>query len=105
MFVLSFGSLKAQHSYIEQNKMMAMELSVKYGIPSSIILAIAYVETGGGNSKNSKALNNHFGIVGKNTVNNSRYKSFASVNESYEAFCELITRKKYYGQLKGNEKS
>ena len=92
----------AQHTYINNHKPMAEQLSKEYGIPSAIILAIAFVETGGGTSKNSKTLNNHFGIVGKNTVNKSKYKSFPSVQESYKAFCELVTRKKYYSKLKGN---
>lgn len=93
--VLTFISFnaKAQNSYIKENKDMAATLSKEYGIPSSIILAVAFVESGGGTSKNSKALNNHFGIVGKNTVNSSKYKSFNSVKESYRAFCELLSEK------------
>lgn len=97
------GNVKAQQGYITNYKSIANELSNKYGIPSSIILAVAFVESGGGTSKNSKTLNNHFGIVGKNTVNSSKYKSYGSVRESYEAFCQLLTRKKYYSRLKGND--
>lgn len=100
---LCFTTIKAQHSYVKDYKSLATDLSSKYGIPASIILSVAFVESGGGTSKNSKTLNNHFGIVGKNTVNNSRYKSFSSVKESYEAFCQMITRKKYYEKLKGND--
>ncbi len=93
--VLTFISFnaKAQNSYIKENKDLAATLSKEYGIPSSIILAVAFVESGGGTSKNSKALNNHFGIVGKNNVNSSKYKSFSSVKDSYRAFCELLSRK------------
>ena len=97
-----FSFSKAQHSYIKEHEKIATELSKKYHIPKSIILAVAFVETGGGTSKNSKSLNNHFGIIGKNTVNASKYKSFSSVRESYEAFCKLVTSKKYYPNLKGN---
>ena len=103
--VLSFVSLPIyaqKHSYIENNKTLAQNLSAKYGIPSSIILAIAFVESGGGSSKNSKALNNHFGIVGKNNIG-SKYKQFSSTEESYEAFCKLLTKKNYYTSLKGND--
>ena len=101
--VLSFVSLPIyaqKHSYIENNKTLAQNLSAKYGIPSSIILAIAFVESGGGSSKNSQKLNNHFGIVGKNNIG-SKYKQFSSTEESYEAFCKLLTQKKYYTALKG----
>ena len=101
--VLSFVSLPTyaqKHNYIENNKTLAENLSTKYGIPSSIILAIAFVESGGGTSKNSKKLNNHFGIVGKNSTG-SKYKQFSSSEESYEAFCKLIAKKNYYNSLKG----
>lgn len=89
-----------KNSYIESNKILAKNLSIKYGIPSSIILAIAFVETGGGSSKNSKLLNNHFGIVGNNNAG-SKYKQFSSIEEGYEAFCKLLTQKKFYTSLKG----
>ena len=101
--VLCFVSLPIyaqKHSYIEKNKTLAENLSTKYGIPSSIILAIAFVESGGGSSKNSKNLNNHFGIIGKNNIG-SKYKQFSSTAESYEAFCRLLTQKNYYTALKG----
>lgn len=94
--------LHAQHSYINNNKQFAQELSETYGIPTSVILAVAFVESGGGSSKNSKTLNNHFGIVGNNTVNQSKYKSFQSVKASYEGFCKLLQRKKYFAKLSGN---
>ena len=102
LILISVNS-KAQKAYISQNKEMAEYLSKEYGIPSSIILAVAFVESGGGTSKNSKTLNNHFGIVGKNTVNDSKYKNFSSAKESYRAFCDLLSRKKYYSKLKGND--
>ena len=103
--IILFFSLKisAQNSYINQYKPLATELSKEFGIPSAIILSIAYVETGGGNSKHAQTLNNHFGMVGKNTVNSSKFKSFESSKESFRAFCEMISRKKYYQKLKGNQ--
>lgn len=93
---------QAQSSYINQYKSLATELSQEFGIPTAVILSIAYVETGGGNSKTSQVLNNHFGMVGKNTVNSSRFKSFSDAKESFRSFCQMITRKKYYMKLKGN---
>ncbi|KQR94610.1 muramidase [Chryseobacterium sp. Leaf180] len=102
--MFSFTSILSNaqtHSYLEQNKKIANELSSKYGIPSSVILAIAFVESGGGTSKSSKTYNNHFGIVGKNNPT-SKYKSFASVKESYEGFCKLVVNKGYYAGLKGS---
>lgn len=103
-FIVLFFSLSisAQNSYINQYKPLTIELSKEFGIPSAIILSIAYVETGGGNSKHCQTLNNHFGMVGKNTINSSKFKSFSSSKESFRAFCEMISRKKYYQKLKGN---
>ncbi|MEG2079506.1 MULTISPECIES: glucosaminidase domain-containing protein [Chryseobacterium] len=103
--VFSLVSLQVnaqKQSYIQTNKTLAEKLSTKYGIPSSVILAIAFVETGGGTSRNSKSLNNHFGIVGKNNIG-SKYKQFESKEESYEAFCKLVVKKNYYSALKGTE--
>lgn len=92
----------AQQSYISKYKEVATQLSKEYGIPTAIILSIAYVETGGGSSAHSKILHNHFGMVGKNTVNKSRFRSFENAEASYRAFCQMITRKKYYATLKGD---
>lgn len=105
VFVFSLGTATAQHhKYIKKYKPIAEELSQQYEIPSSVILAVAFVETGGGTSKNSKMLNNHFGIIGKNnTGGKSVYKQYSSVRASYEGFCKLLTRKKYYNRLKGTD--
>lgn len=103
IFSLIFNmKISAQNSYINQHKPLATELSKEFGIPSAIILSIAYVETGGGNSKHAQTLNNHFGMVGKNTLNGSKFKSFESSKESFRAFCEMISRKKYYQKMKRN---
>ena len=103
VLILISANIKAQKTYISQNKQFADHLSKEYGIPSSVILAVAVVESGGGTSKNSKTLNNHFGIVGKNPVSSSKYKFFSTVQESYRAFCELLSSKKYYSRLKGSD--
>jgi flagellum-specific peptidoglycan hydrolase FlgJ len=70
------------------------------------MLAIAYHESGGGNSRTAKLLNNHFGIVGPNNLKKthnitSRYKQYTSVTDSYFGFCKLISSKSFFSQLKG----
>lgn len=103
-FVLMLVSITATaqtHPYLERNKAIASEFSARYGIPVSVILSVAFVESGAGTSKSSTQFNNHFGIVGKNNPE-SRYRSFSSVRECYEAFCKLIVNKDYYTALKGN---
>lgn len=101
LLLSSFTLLKGQHKYIEQHRPYAEELATQYGIPEAVILAIAFIETGGGSSKHARISNNHFGIVGKNEYMKSRYRSFGSAKESFEAFCKMVSRKRFYPNLKG----
>lgn len=101
----------AQHvSYITNHKAIATILAEKYGIPASVILAVAVVESSAGKGPTAKVLNNHFGIVGRNQYVNhrghkSRYKQYPNVMASYMDFCELISRKRFYAKLKDNDDS
>lgn len=102
--MLSTQTLSAQSSsFVQKYEPLAKELSRKYHIPHEVILAVAFVETGAGTSKGARLANNFFGIVGKNEVYKSKYRSFASAEESFEAFCKMITRKGYYQSLKGSQ--
>ncbi|MBC7950022.1 MAG: glucosaminidase domain-containing protein [Chitinophagaceae bacterium] len=97
----------AQSKYVKKFRPKADSLSEKYGIPASVILGIAIMESGSGTSRNCKLLNNHFGIIGKNdllkTKNiKTRYKQYPDAHASYLSFCNLMTRKKFYKKLKGN---
>ncbi len=97
----------SQSSYIKTYRPVADSLSEIYGIPAAVILGVAIIESGAGSSRNCKLLNNHFGIVGKNNLLKtkgikSRYKQYPSGAASYAAFCQLMTRKKFYSRLKGN---
>lgn len=97
----------SQHKYITTYRPIADSLSEVYGIPTSVMLGVAFIESGAGTSRNSKLLNNHFGIVGKNNLLKtkgikSRYKQFPTVVSSYIAFCRLLASKKFYSKLKGN---
>jgi uncharacterized FlgJ-related protein len=102
-------SANAQNSkYITNHKMLATVLSGHYGIPASVILAIATVESSGGAGPAAKVLNNHFGMEGKNDFVNknghsSRYKQYSSDIASYIDFCKVISRKRFYPKLKNND--
>jgi Bax protein len=102
-------SASAQNrNYITNHRIMATLLSEHYGIPASVILAVAAVESSGGAGPAAKVLNNHFGIVGQNNIVNhrghkSRYKQYDNVYESYIDFCDLISRKRFYASLKNND--
>lgn len=100
----SFGQTK----YVKKYKPLADSLYEVYGVPASVILGVAIIESGSGSSRNAKLLNNHFGIVGKNNALKTsgiktRYKQYPSVRASYIGFSQLMTRKKFYSRLKGNE--
>lgn len=94
--------------YINDHKIMATLLSQHYGIPSSVILAIAAVESSGGAGPTAKVLNNHFGMVGHNDIVNryghkSRYKQYGNEIASYIDFCNVVSRKRFYSRLKDND--
>ncbi len=94
--------------YIESHKLLATILSETYSIPTSIILAVAIVESSAGDGFVAKKLNNHFGIVGKNAVkykngHKTKYKQYANEIESYIDFCELVANKSFYSKLKNKK--
>ncbi len=110
LFFITFLSCKsiAQKEYFQTYQTMADSLEKVYNIPSAVILAIAYYESGGGKSRAAKLLNNHFGIVGINNLMSthnikSRYKYFDSVLSSYQAFCLLVSSRKYYSNVKDSD--
>lgn len=97
----------SQSSYFSTYQPLADSLENLYGIPSSVILAIAYHESAGGKSRNAKLLNNHFGIKGSNNLKRthgitSKYKQYASVTDSYFGFCKLIQSKPFFHSVKGS---
>lgn len=103
-----FTTQAQNKQYIANHKLFASILSEHYGIPTSVILAVATVESSGGKGPAAKVLNNHFGIEGKNNIVNfrgrkSRYKQYDNVYASYIDFCDMISRKKFYRKLKDNE--
>jgi len=95
-------------NYLKKFKPVSVELMQETGIPASVILGIAMLESGTGTSKNAKLLHNHFGIVGKNNLQQSnagyksRYKQYLSDVASYEHFVQLLAKKKWFPELKGN---
>lgn len=106
-FVFFCLHTKSQTEYFEKYQSICDSLETVYGIPSSVILAVAYHESGGGTSRNSKLLNNHFGITGSNNLLKthgikSKYKYYPTVLDGFIGFCNLVSRKKFYESLKGN---
>jgi flagellum-specific peptidoglycan hydrolase FlgJ len=108
LMVAIFSANAQSKKYITNHKIIATVLGEHYGIPASVILAVAAVESASGSGAVAKVLNNHFGIVGHNNIvnhrgNKSRYKQYDNVYASYIDFCNLMTRKKFYSKLKNND--
>lgn len=96
--------------YIATYHNLVKQLSKEYSIPVSVITAISIVESGAGKSRNCVLLNNHFGFVGKNNLLKTKgiktkYKQYATVEASYIDFCKMVSHRKYYAILKGNQSS
>lgn len=107
--LISFFSIEAvaqKKVFLKKYKPVAQELSKEFGIPSSVILSIAGLESGWGRSKQAKNFNNFFGVVGRNKVQKgTRFRSFKSAEAGFRHFCKMIARKKYYKKYKGNKDS
>jgi len=104
--IASIKPVLGQEKYIKQYRPIADSLSAIYGIPTSVMLGIAIIESGAGKSRNCKLLNNHFGIKGKNDLLKTKgiktaYKQYPDGRASYVSFSRLMTRKKFYPKLKG----
>jgi flagellum-specific peptidoglycan hydrolase FlgJ len=106
-----FSQLSAQSKvvarYIEKYTPLADSLSLEFGIPVSIIIGVAIVESSSGTGRNARLLNNHFGIVGKNNLLKTKgirtkYKQYPDAESSFVDFCKLISRRKFYADLRGN---
>lgn len=100
-------SASAQTNYITKHRELSDSLSQVYGIPSSVILGIATIESGAGQDRNPKLLNNHFGVIGKNNLMQTKgiktkYKGYSSATASFIDFCNIISQKSFYTRLKGN---
>ena len=95
-------------AYVEQYKKIAVSESVRTGIPASIKMAQALLESNAGRSRLSTKNNNHFGIkcFSKNckkghcaNFNDDHHKDFfrkyKSSWESYRAHSKLLMGKRY----------
>src|ERR1700748_113296 len=91
LLICSAGAFAQQkntsQSYIEQFRDNAIAIMHETGVPASIILGVAMHESGNGNSKIAKNLNNQFGMKGgggstfkdKKKIVHSAYKKYDSI--------------------------
>jgi flagellum-specific peptidoglycan hydrolase FlgJ len=92
--------------YIDTFKSVAVEEMDRSGIPASITLSQAILESGYGNSNLAQIANNHFGMKCKpdwkgETYGSGEYcyKKYGSVRESYKDHSDHIMAKKWYADL------
>jgi len=110
--LLSSLSLAAQQKitraeYIDQWADVAIEHMEIYGIPASITMAQAIVESGSGNGVLARTANNHFGIKCGSTWKGGKvyhdddakgecFRAYASARESFDDHAEFLhTRSRY----------
>ena len=92
-------------TYIEQYKEIAIQEMNQFGIPASIKLAQALLESGNGNSRLAREANNHFGIkcaswTGKRVYKDDDaiddcFRSYSRVEESFRDHSQFLLRKRY----------
>lgn len=96
----------AYERYIEQYKSIAVDQMRKHGIPASITLAQAILESGAGNGELARRSNNHFGIkrgsdwqgpVTKHTDDRigEYFRVYNSVKDSYEDHSRFLHKERY----------
>lgn len=106
-FLLLNQAPAQNRSFEEKYGTLADSLGAAYGIPPSVILGVAIIESGSGKSRNARLLNNFFGVKGKNNLLKTKgirssYKQYPNDTASFVSFCGLVSRKKFYPRLKGN---
>ena len=98
-------------TYIEQYKDIAIAEMEQYGIPASIKLAQALLESGNGNSTLAREANNHFGIKctpewrGRTTSHDDDYRNecfrvYDRVEDSFHDHSQFLLRQRYAALFK-----
>jgi flagellum-specific peptidoglycan hydrolase FlgJ len=108
LFSAAVQAQKVVKKFIKKYEHIAVENMQKHNVPASIILGVSIVESAAGESAIAKALRNFFGIKGKNSNSleklgyKSAYREFESAEASFEHFCQLLKKKKFYVKLKSS---
>ncbi len=111
--ILSVSMLLAQYTrkqYIEKFQLLAIQEMNRSGIPASIKMAQACLESADGNSELSKKSNNHFGIkcksswTGKTVTydddeKNECFRKYNSIEDSYRDHTDFLMNNPRYFEL------
>lgn len=99
---------KVVKRFIKKYEQIAVESMQKHSIPASIILGVSIVESAAGESAIAKALRNFFGVKGRNISSReklgyqSAYKEYTTDEASFEHFCQILMKKKFYVKMKSS---
>lgn len=121
LLIIAFCVIASTHNAVAQERMtrdeyiarwrhLAIDNMEVYGIPASITMAQALLESAAGNSELSKRSNNHFGIKCKSTWTGNRvyhdddekgecFRAYPTVDESYADHAEFLNVNKRYDAL------
>lgn len=97
----------SRQEYIERYQLLAIEEMKRSGIPASITMAQACLESGNGNSVLSQKSNNHFGIKCKSTWTgktvrhtddeaNECFRKYETVEESFKDHSDFLMNNPRY---------
>ncbi|MDR0845091.1 MAG: glucosaminidase domain-containing protein [Tannerella sp.] len=98
-------------NYVKKYSQMAIQQEKEYGIPASITLGQALLESSGGQTPLAKSSNNHFGIkchtadwrgdrvYKSDDKPNECFRKYKTVKESYEDHSKFLTERPRYAQL------
>lgn len=110
-------------SYIEEYKYLAIDEMIRTGIPASVTIAQAIIESNAGSSKLARITNNHFGIKCKSYWSGDQYfhpdddrdangnlipscfRKYGSVIDSYLDHSEFLMMTEHYKPLFGYDKT
>ena len=104
------GQNELYKNYVLQYKDMAVAQMKRHGIPASITLAQALLESGAGQSRLAREGNNHFGIKAGGTWDgptltkdddrrNEKFRKYSSPEESYEDHSLFLKNRAHYKSL------
>lgn len=115
LFLFTIASLavsgqQARLDYIKKYQLLAIKEMNRSGIPASITMAQACLESGDGNSELAKKSNNHFGIKCKSNwkgkkvyydddQKNECFRKYKTVEESYDDHTNFLSNNPRYSFL------
>jgi len=112
LFTLSFIAISqtSRLEYIQRWQLLAIEEMNRSGIPASITMAQACLESADGNSKLARKSNNHFGIKCKSSwkgkkvyydddEKNECFRKYRTVEDSYIDHTNFLMNNPRYGSL------